>query len=75
MSPEVAVDRDRCMGSGNCAFHAPGTFDLDDDLKAVVVDAAGDPADALARAVEGCPTAAITVTPGGEREAPVEPDG
>ncbi len=36
-----AVDRDACMGSGNCLFWAPGVFDLDDDGIAVVV---GDPA-------------------------------
>lgn len=66
MNPEIAIDRDRCMGSGNCSFHAPATFDLDDDLKAVVLDPAGDPADAVALAAEGCPTGAITVNPAAE---------
>jgi ferredoxin len=58
---EVAVDRDRCMGSGNCAYWAPGTFDLDDEGVAVVV---GDPAaepDRVRLAVEHCPTAALSM--------------
>jgi ferredoxin len=55
----IEVDRDRCMGSGNCAFHAPATFDLDGDLKVVVLDHAGDPPAKVHLAVEGCPTDAL----------------
>ena len=58
---KITVDRERCMGSGNCAFHAPATFDLDDDMKAVVIDSAGDSDEAVRNAAEGCPTYAITV--------------
>ena len=47
------------MGSGNCAFHAPGTFDLGADMIAVVLDPDGDPTEAVRNAVEGCPTHAI----------------
>jgi ferredoxin len=57
----IEVDRERCMGSGNCAFHAPATFDLDDDLKAIVLDPDGDPPAKVHLAVEGCPTAALRV--------------
>lgn len=49
------------MGSGNCAFHAPNTFAIDDEVKAVVLDPDGDPPVDVANAVEGCPTGAITV--------------
>ena len=57
----IVIDRDRCIGSGNCSFFAPATFDLDGDLKSVVVDPEGDdPADVRA-AVEGCPVHAISV--------------
>jgi ferredoxin len=57
----IVVDRDRCIGSGNCSFYAPNTFDLDDELKSVVVDPDGDdPADVRA-AVEGCPVNAISL--------------
>jgi ferredoxin len=58
---QVRVDRDRCMGSGNCAFRAPATFDLDDRNVAIVV---GDPtADeaAVRLAVEECPTNALSL--------------
>jgi len=54
-----AVDRDACMGSGNCAFWAPGVFDLDEDGIAVVV---GDPAgreEDVRKAAANCPTSAI----------------
>jgi ferredoxin len=57
----IVVDRERCIGSGNCSFYAPNTFDLDDDLKSVVIDPAGDdPADVRA-AAEGCPVNAISI--------------
>ena len=53
------VDRDACMGSGNCSYWAPAVFDLDDDGIAVVI---GDPTgheERVGLAVENCPTAAI----------------
>ena len=57
----IVVDRERCIGSGNCSFYAPNTFDLDDELKSVVIDPGGDdPADVRA-AVEGCPVNAISI--------------
>ncbi len=53
------VDRDACMGSGNCAFWAPGVFDLDDDGIAIVVgDVAGREED-VRKAAANCPTSAI----------------
>jgi ferredoxin len=57
----IRIDRETCMGSGSCAFHAPGTFDLDDSMKAVVIDAAGDVESAIRLAADGCPTRSITV--------------
>lgn len=47
------------MGSGSCQFHAPATFDLDADCKAVVVETQTDPERAIRNAAEGCPTRAI----------------
>ena len=49
------------MGSGSCQFHAPGTFDLDAECKAIVVDSQGDTPQAIRNAAEGCPTHAIQV--------------
>jgi len=31
MALDISINRDACMGSGNCSFWAPGVFDLDDD--------------------------------------------
>ncbi|MBL7496383.1 ferredoxin [Frankia sp. CNm7] len=58
------VDRELCTGSGSCAFHAPGTFDLDDEMKVVVLgeaDAAADTNDAaaVAAAIDSCPSRAL----------------
>ncbi len=58
----VSVDRTRCVGSGNCAFWAPGAFDLDDDEGlAVVLDPDATDLEHLKAAERGCPTQAITV--------------
>ena len=57
----IVVDRERCMGSGNCLYWAPGTFDLGDDGVAVVIDPSGKDADRIAVAAEGCPTRAISL--------------
>jgi ferredoxin len=55
----IVVDRDLCMGSGMCIVYAPNTFAHDDETKAVVIDPAGDPIDAIRNAVQACPTSAI----------------
>jgi len=59
---EVDIDRDLCMGSGNCAYYAPGAFDIDDEGVAVVIDVDGAPEAKIVLAAEKCPTHAITVT-------------
>ena len=50
------------MGSGVCEVYASRTFAVDDDVKATVVDPAGDPLEQIRAAAAGCPTGAITVT-------------
>jgi ferredoxin len=57
----IEIDRDRCVGSGNCVFWAPGTFDIDDEGLSVVIDATGDAEDRIVVAAEGCPSKAISV--------------
>jgi len=69
----IVIDRDRCVGSGNCLYWAPGTFDLDDDGISIVVDPRGDDEDRIRVAAEGCPTRALTLHPedqGGPGAAP-----
>jgi ferredoxin len=62
VSLHVEVDRDRCLGAGQCSFLAPETFDIDDDMKVVVLEGGGDTADAIRAAAEACPNRVITVT-------------
>ena len=57
----IVIDRDRCMGSGNCVYWAVDVFDVGDDSVAVVV---GDPDEHRERvrlAAEHCPTHAISL--------------
>ncbi len=57
----IEIDRDACVGSGNCVFWAPATFDLGDDGVSVVIDPSGDTVDRIRVAAEGCPARAILV--------------
>jgi ferredoxin len=63
----IEINREVCMGSGNCSFWAPAVFDLDDDGVAVVIDAEGDTEDKIILAAQGCPTQAISVLRDGEK--------
>ena len=72
---DVAIDWDLCMGSGNCLFWAPKTFDLSEDGHAVVLDPAATDEDRLRVAAEGCPVGAITLSRGGVAVAPAEGKG
>ncbi len=58
-SVEVTIDREACMGSGNCSFWAPGVFDLDDDGVAILVADPQCHQDRVRLAAENCPTRAI----------------
>lgn len=58
---EVRIDWDRCMGSGNCVFWAPDTFDLSEDGHAVVLDPGATDEERLRVAAQGCPVGAITL--------------
>ncbi|MDO8588680.1 MAG: ferredoxin [Armatimonadota bacterium] len=56
---KVTVDRDLCIGAGNCVAIAPAVFQLDADNKAVVAEDQDAPDDLLWDAAESCPTKAI----------------
>ena len=64
MALDIRIDRDACMGSGNCSFWAPGVFDLDDEGIAVVLDVTAVADDKIVLAAQGCPTQAIAVFDG-----------
>ena len=57
----VIVDRDRCIGSGNCVYWAPASFELDDEGLSAPIVPSVDTLDALRVAADGCPTRAITL--------------
>ena len=69
MALDIRIDRELCMGSGNCSFWAPGVFDLDDDGIAIVLEPAGAPDDKIVLAAQGCPTQAIAVFDGDNKLA------
>lgn len=72
---DVEIDWERCMGSGNCIFWAPDTFDLSEDGHAVVLDAAATDEARLRVAAEGCPVGAISLSRGGVVIVPGETEG
>src|SRR5690348_13277838 len=65
---KVEVDRDICIGSGDCARLAPTAFALDDDDRAYVLDPESVDAETLRQAERSCPSGAISLT-----EAAAEP--
>jgi len=58
---EIRVDRTLCMGSAQCSWYAPNTFDQDDETIAIVIDQQGDPAEAIQTAIDSCPTRALSI--------------
>lgn len=65
---EIRVDRSVCMGSGQCCWYAPNTFDQDDETVAIVTDPQGDPEEAIRAAVNGCPTGALSLAENDQEE-------
>jgi ferredoxin len=60
----VVVNRDACVGAGQCALVAPDVFDQDDDGIVLLLEAdpSGSDLDAATKAARLCPARAITVT-------------
>jgi ferredoxin len=61
----AVVDRDVCMGSGNCVYWAPAVFRLDVDGIAEVWGFVAGNEDKVELAITNCPTRAIRLE-GGE---------
>ena len=57
----VEVDRDLCIGSGDCVSTQPDVFQLDDEGKAVVLDPDAAGTDEILEAAQNCPVTAIFV--------------
>ena len=61
MTMHVRVDRELCLGAGNCVAIAPSVFQLDEEGKAIVLDLTSVDEDTLLEAAESCPFDAIIV--------------
>ncbi|MGV9255477.1 ferredoxin [Streptomyces sp. NPDC003697] len=60
----IEIDKDRCIGAGQCALSAPRVFTQDDDGFSTVLpgqeDGGGDPM--VREAARACPVGAIAVS-------------
>lgn len=57
----VSIDREKCVSAANCVVTAPTVFMLDDEQKALLLDAESVDDDVLWVAAEMCPTEAIVL--------------
>jgi len=69
MSSDVAddrvrmiVDRDTCIGAGQCEMHDDDVFELDDDVLVTVIGDGTLPRDRAVAAADRCPGRAISFT-------------
>jgi len=58
---KITIDTEECIGDGACVDCAPGTFALDDDAKAYVLDGSTEDRAKILEAAESCPVDVITV--------------
>ena len=58
---KVRIDRDLCIGVGNCVAIAPTAFKLDEENKAIVLEPSSVDDDALLEAAESCSANAIII--------------
>ena len=57
----VRIDRELCVGFGDCVTEAPGAFQLDDAGVARFENPEQTPREMLLRACNACPVDAVTV--------------
>ncbi len=58
---KISVNKAKCISSGDCVETAPAVFQLDNDGKSEVINAAGAPDGTIVAAARGCPVKAITI--------------
>jgi len=61
----VETDRERCIGSGTCAFTAPEVFDVDGTGRVVVIGPVTVGDVRVREAVDNCPMDALRLIEGG----------
>jgi ferredoxin len=57
----LKINRAECIGCGSCVSIAPGTFELDDSGKAVVLDNITDDDETIQSGIDSCPVFAIKI--------------
>ncbi|CAM5538397.1 MULTISPECIES: ferredoxin [Streptomyces] len=59
----VTVDKEQCVGAGQCVLNAPDVFDQDDDGVVVLLreEPDGQDREAVRTAGDLCPSASVTV--------------
>ncbi len=58
---KIVLNREICIGDGNCMDLAPETFGVDEDAKSYVIDVDGNWPEYLLKAAKNCPADAITL--------------
>ena len=58
---KARVDRDLCIGVGNCVAYAPTIFELDEENKAVILDPSSIDDNTLLEAAKSCTENAIII--------------
>ena len=58
---KIKIDRDKCIGCGSCMAMAPGTFEMDDENKAIVKADITDDVETSKMGADSCPTGAIII--------------
>ncbi|MEY7973492.1 ferredoxin [Saccharomonospora xinjiangensis] len=61
----IEVRRDVCVAAGLCVLTVPGVFDQDDDGVVLVRGNPAEHAEAVAVAVDECPSGALRLAPDG----------
>ncbi|WP_326767104.1 ferredoxin [Streptomyces sp. NBC_01591] len=63
MQTQISIDRDRCIGAGQCALTAPKVFTQDDDGFSELLPGYEDALDGamVKEAVRACPVQAISL--------------
>lgn len=55
----IEIKRDLCIGAASCLAVAPGVFELDSEMKAIVKDQNAADGATILEAARACPTVAI----------------
>lgn len=58
---KIVIERNLCIGAGNCIALSPKVFRLDSENKSVIYDEKGDGAENILIAAKSCPARAIMV--------------